>query len=534
MKIKKSYLLFILIIILFSLQAISAEDNTTISDEIINTDDIDNTIHEADETNVLKDEPTNVIIEAQKVSSPYQVGEFTFKITNKTTGTALENRPITFIVHIKDKDRSVNFNKKVKTDTNGIATFYLNETVDKYGANYKYMKIGTYTLQVKDDNTQTTQNFNVTIEKATVEVITYGPYTYKEKTPANFTMQAISNGKGIGGAVFSIYLKNEKSDLPNTTTTNSDGYSNFPVTLNAIGMYTLVIETNDENLNYYIKETRLEVEKLKANIKIESIIKYYNSGDTVVFKVTDMNGNPISGMQVQMLIDGISYVRIPDKNGRIKFSTSLKVGKHKITINIGGGTYQGTTSKTFTVKKAEGKLTSSSNKIYYNSGKSLKIKLTNKKTKKHIFNAKIHFNVKRSAKIISDYYGTTGPDGTIKFNVTLNSGTYKVKVSGDDTKNFKTKTIIAKLVVKKAPVKITAKKSSKKIEFKITNKKTKNPVKTKLKIKVYTGKKYKTYVSKSNSKGLIKIKAKSGSHKVIATLANNNYSSKTFRKTIKI
>ena len=79
----------------------------------------------------------------------------------------------------------------------------------------------------------------------------------------------------------------------------------------------------------------------------------------------------------------------------------------------------------------------------------------------------------------------------------------------------------------KAP-KITGKfKKSKYFKVTIKNKETKKSLSNvKVKIKVFTGKKYKTYTVKTDKKGLTKIninKLKTGKHKVIISTGNNNY-----------
>ena len=59
----------------------------------------------------------------------------------------------------------------------------------------------------------------------------------------------------------------------------------------------------------------------------------------------------------------------------------------------------------------------------------------------------------------------------------------------------------------------------------------------KVKIKVYTGKKAKTYAAKSNAKGIAKLltkKLKVGKHKVIVTSANKYCVAKKAKSTIKI
>ena len=89
------------------------------------------------------------------------------------------------------------------------------------------------------------------------------------------------------------------------------------------------------------------------------------------------------------------------------------------------------------------------------------------------------------------------------------------------------------------PKKLTAKKGAKSY-FKVTvkNKKTKKVIKgVKVKIKVYTGKKSKTYTVKTNSKGIAKLltkKLKVGKHKVVVSSANKYVTAKKAKSTIKI
>jgi DNA-binding Xre family transcriptional regulator len=61
----------------------------------------------------------------------------------------------------------------------------------------------------------------------------------------------------------------------------------------------------------------------------------------------------------------------------------------------------------------------------------------------------------------------------------------------------------------------------------LKNKATKKIISNvKVKIKVYSGKKYKTYTVKTNKKGIAKIntnKLKTGKHKVVISSKNSNY-----------
>ena len=99
--------------------------------------------------------------------------------------------------------------------------------------------------------------------------------------------------------------------------------------------------------------------------------------------------------------------------------------------------------------------------------------------------------------------------------------------------------MVKKAPAKLTPTKLTAKKGVKKY-FKVTvkNTKTKKVIKgVKVKIKVYTGKKYKTYTVKTNSKGIANLNVKSlkvGSHKVVVSSANKYVVAKAAKSTIKI
>jgi ribosomal protein L9 len=99
-------------------------------------------------------------------------------------------------------------------------------------------------------------------------------------------------------------------------------------------------------------------------------------------------------------------------------------------------------------------------------------------------------------------------------------------------------------VIKKAPAKLTPKKVSAKkgakkyFQVKVKNKKTKKVIQgVKVKIKVYTGKKAKTFTAKTNAKGIAKIstaKLKVGKHKVVVTSANKYVVAKKAKSAIKI
>ena len=114
-----------------------------------------------------------------------------------------------------------------------------------------------------------------------------------------------------------------------------------------------------------------------------------------------------------------------------------------------------------------------------------------------------------------------------KIPANLDAGVHKIEVKADNVMKKTSIKINKASTIVKSP-KITAKfKKSKYFKVTIKNKETKKLLSNvKVKIKVFTGKKYNTYTVKTNKKGLAKINTKSlkiGKHKVIISSGNKNY-----------
>lgn len=192
----------------------------------------------------------------------------------------------------------------------------------------------------------------------------------------------------------------------------------------------------------------------------------------------------------------------------------------------------------YTVKK----LTTS-----YRSGKTFKVKTIFRKSKNPCSNIKLDMKVFNGKKYVTMFYATANSKGIAYFNITrLKVGSYKVKIESQyynpchlsfNSHNSSIRIKKASTVVKAPKVSARFKKSK---YFKVTikNKVSKKAVsKIKVKINVYTGKKYKTYTVKTNKKGIAKLntkKIKKGKHKVVISSGNKNYIiSKKSKITIK-
>ena len=167
----------------------------------------------------------------------------------------------------------------------------------------------------------------------------------------------------------------------------------------------------------------------------------------------------------------------------------------------------------------------------YGSGKYLIVKAIDAKTKKPVNNLKINlkFYTGKKYKIITK---KTNASGVVKCSVsTLGIGSHKVIVKLKSTK-IKSKSIKTYVKISKAKITISAPKTtnyfneSKKINITIKNKESKKVMKNiKVNVKVYTGKKYKSYSLKTNKYGVVSFNTKSlskGTHKVTVNVKSSS------------
>ena len=136
-----------------------------------------------------------------------------------------------------------------------------------------------------------------------------------------------------------------------------------------------------------------------------------------------------------------------------------------------------------------------------------------------------------TGKNYKTYRETAGSDGDVIFEIPtkLDAGIHKIQVivEKEIMKTTSIKIDKARTIVK-APQVTNKFKKSKYFKVTIKNKETKRMLSNvKVKIKVFTGKKFKTYTVKTNKKGIAKINTKNlktGKHKVVISSENKNYS----------
>jgi|GEM_PF-1529965 hypothetical protein len=495
----------------------------------------------------------NVVIEAVNLVNEYQDGNFTFKVTDvDDSTTSLKGKKLSLLLK-----GNISVGHSATIDENNIASF---KTANLYifdqsggGLNMKQLEVGNYSVEmsVSDSLKGNKTNATLTVKKANIK-IEITPYKEYYGSDKNVTIKVtnVNSGLAVPGIILKLYMP-QTSGQTYYVQTDSNGTARISAKNLIGGDYKLTVSNNDtKNINNASDSTTVTVMKIPVSIIAKDVTVDFNTGTTSTITVKK-DGKAVSGMYLLVRVYETSkkyndYLFQTNSKGQVSFSASLAVGKHKIVINSADNRYSASqVTKTVTVKKASAKFTAKKVTAYYKGGKYFTIKLTNTKKKKAIYDAKVNIKVYISKYRYYNYNGNTGANGQIKLSLdSLKPGSYKVVVKGADAKDYTAKQVTSKIVIKKAPTKLTpkkltAKKGAKKyFQVKVTNKKTKKVIKgVKVKIKVYTGKKAKTYTVKTNSKGIAKIstaKLKVGSHKVIVTSANKYCVAKKAKSSIKI
>ena len=457
-----------------------------------------------------------------------------------------------FIIKTDSGSYSISTVTTVTTDDNGIASLINRNFYPALILTEADAPVGNYTINVDGSGVvKGSVKTNISIIKANIK-ITVDPYKeyYGSDKKVKITVTNAKSGNPVRNTILHLYMP-ETSGKDYYFQTDSNGTSEIAVKGLVGGDYQITVSNNDtENINPASTKTSITIVPVPVTINAKDVTVYYNSGVTQTIKITDKaTGKALEGVYVLVLIDGNTknpYLFLTNSKGEISFSASLAVGKHKVTIATADKRYSGTTvTKTVKVKKAKGKFTAKKVTDYYKGTKAFTVKLKNTKNKKAIYDAKVNIKIYVSKTKYYNYNGKTGMNGKLKLLLgSLKPGKYKVVVSCADTKNYDAKDVTSKIVIKKAKAKITAKKltakKGAKQYFKVTvkNKKTKKPIaKVKVKVKVSTGKKAKTYKIKTNTKGVAKLstaKLKVGKHKVAITSANKYVKAKKAKSKITI
>lgn len=276
----------------------------------------------------------------------------------------------------------------------------------------------------------------------------------------------------------------------------------------------------------------------------------YYGEKTVSARVVDTNNNnaPVSSVPVTFRFsNGKSATVYTGSNGVATYLLPFNPGTYSVTASI-PASYSASAVSMGNIKIAKAPATIKPTKLNtkYGTCKSFKVKVINSKTKKGIGGVKLLLKV-YTGKKAKKVYVTTDSSGTAYYSPSkLKVGKHKVKVS-IASKSVTGKAKTSKITVKKASLALNTYDAlyyyknvkNGKYYIGVYNKDSGEYLKgMKVTVKVYTGKKAKTYKLKTKKDGFAILKTKGikvGKHKVkISVKGNKNFKKASGKATIEV
>lgn len=493
-------------------------------------------------------------IEVLVGENQYQNGAFKFKITDiDDATTSLEGKSVSLytVGNIRAGfSASINNESIVTFQTKNLYEFDQSNS----SFNMKQLEVGKHAvdIQTSGDLKTKTLNLNLTITKADINIkIDNFKEEYETKKNVTITVTNKKDGSVVPGIILHLNMP-QTSGKDYYFQTDSNGQSKISVSSLVSGTYDVTVSNNDtKNINNAKTSGKIVITPKAATIVAKDTTVWYNTGTTSSITIKDKKtGKVVPGaiVLVQLYTGKTSknYLFQANNKGVVTFSASLGIGKHRMVVQTADTRYSApTVTKYITVKKANAKIYAPKITTYYKGTKYFTISLKNANTKKAIYDAKVNIKVFVSSNRYYNYVGNTGSNGLIRLSLdNLKPGSYKVIVTKGESKNYTAAQITSKIVIVKAPTKLTpvkvVAKKGKNTYFRVVAKniKTKKVITgLHIKVKVYTGSKYKTYTIKTNSKGIAYFNVKSlsvGLHKVVVSSGNKYCVAKSAASTIRI
>ena len=180
----------------------------------------------------------------------------------------------------------------------------------------------------------------------------------------------------------------------------------------------------------------LESSVLNAN----NIVMYFKNGTQYIVTLIDSQGNPLSGQNITITVNGVSYEKQTDANGTFKLDINLNPGNYEITTVFNGTDgYEGSTITTnltvLTIIETSGDLIK-----YFRNDSQYHVRILDGQGNP-LNGAVVTFNINGVF-----YTLTTNVFGVATLNINLNPGTYTVTVSYGGLNVSNTITVLQTLI----------------------------------------------------------------------------------------
>ena len=220
------------------------------------------------------------------------------------------------------------------------------------------------------------------------------------------------------------------------------------------GVHNISVQYNDGNYvdgkligDVYSNTFPVIVGKLDTQISAAKISTAYNVAKNLVITLKDVDGNPLSGKNVVVFLNGNSYPKKTNDNGQVILQVKLPAKTYNTSFRFEGDEVYAKSSGSVkvVVSKATPKLTVSA-KTFKLKAKTKKVTAT-LKTNKNAAMKKTKVTLKLNGKT---YSAKTNSKGVVPFNVKLTKkGTFKAMYRYSGSSNYKAVSKTVKITVKK-------------------------------------------------------------------------------------
>ena len=431
-----------LVLLVFMISAVSAadatgedssavEEDTTSSVEEISVSNEESVSNENSENEVLSTDNTDSLSESE-----------TLKNTSLTTNSSSVIRGYDISATLTDSD-NVSLSNKVVTYTLSGKTY--NKTTDSNGKITIPINLaaGTYTLKLAfagDDNySGTTKSISLKVLANTPKITTGSTSVMRGYYFYAYLKDAA--GKALKGQKITFKVNGKTY----TKTTNSNGRAALKIKL-PVGKYKVNIVHSASGIYSYAKKT-VTIKSLANTPKISLSSKSVIRGKYIYAYLKDGAGKVLSGKKLTFTLNGRTYVKKTNSNGRAALKVKIAAGKYPLRIyHYKSGVYDyKKKSATLTVQKNTPKI--SVGNVTVIKDKYLYVYLKDKAgsvMKSH--NVKIRINGKTYTK-------TTNSNGRAALKLSMAAKSYSTKISFDAVSVYSSKSVTKTINVINDPYK---------------------------------------------------------------------------------
>ena len=429
---------------------------------------------------------------------------------------------------LKGKDILIKLDKKtyvLKTDSNGQVTLTVKSLPGIYAAEISFAEDYLYLAS--------SSSAKVTVNKIATS-LSADNISFIYSNPADLVVfLKDTNGKALEGKNISISVNR----LTYTKTTDEEGMVTLPLDYNAGSYVASLSFAGDEIYLASTAQSSIEVSRLSTKINASNMVVYVTRQNDLVASLYDVKGNPLSGFDLVIDLDGNVIIKNTDDSGQVNLSLNLNIGTYTANINfMGSQNYEACEMNVeiTILDRIATKLYVPAISTTYGTAKNLVITLKDENGTVLVGHTVV---VTLNKKV---YNGSTDKNGQFKISVNFAVKEYTANIIFKGNDFYKPSTCTSKVVVKKATPKITA--SSKTFKANAKTKKVTATLKNKntaiKKVYVQLTINKKTYKAKTNSKGVatfnIKLTKKGKYNAVYKYAGNSNFKSATKKVTITI